>query len=138
MIREMTAADIPAALDTDRAAFKKPWSASEFGAELEKDHSVYLICDNGYGGIWCIYETAELIRIAAREPRRGTGAALMEALINAAMERGCERMTLEVRESNLPARALYERFRFKEIAVRPGYYCGEDAIIMERNLASAF
>ena len=40
MIREMTVADIPAALDTDRAAFKKPWSAAEFEAELNKDHSV--------------------------------------------------------------------------------------------------
>ena len=43
-------------------------------------------------------------------------------------------MTLEVRESNLPARALYERFGFEEIAVRPGYYVNEDAIIMERSL----
>lgn len=134
MIREMTAADISAALDTDRAAFKNTWSAAEFEAELDKDYSVYLICDNGYGGIWCIYETAELIRIAAREKRRGTGAALMTALIKAAAERGCERMLLEVRESNLPARTLYEKFGFKEISVRRGYYDGEDAIIMERNL----
>ena len=93
-----------------------------------------MISDNGYGGIWCIDETAELIRIAARKPRRGTGVALLELLIKAAAERGCERMTLEVRESNLPARALYERFGFEEIAVRPGYYVNEDAIIMERSL----
>lgn len=134
MIREMTAVDIPVALGIDRAAFEKSWSAAEFEAELDKDHSVYLISDNGYGGIWCIYETAELIRIAARKPRRGIGAAIMAALIKAAAERGCERMMLEVRKSNLPARALYERFGFKEISVRRGYYDGEDAIIMERSL----
>ena len=41
-------------------------------------------------------------------------------------------MTLEVRESNEPAKALYRRFGFEEEGVRPRYYAetGEDAIIM--------
>lgn len=134
MIRTMTAADIPAALDTDRAAFKKPWDAAEFSAELQKDYAKYFICENGYGGIWCIYETAELIRIAAREPRRGTGTALMDVLLRAAKDAGCERMLLEVRESNAPAHSLYKKFGFKETSVRRGYYEGEDAIIMEKIL----
>ena len=134
MIRKMIAADIPAALDTDRAAFERPWDEAELAAELQKDYARYFICDNGYGGIWCIYETAELIRIAAREPRRGTGTALMDALLGAARDAGCERMLLEVRESNAPARALYKKFGFKEISVRRGYYEGEDAGIMEKIL----
>ena len=130
----MTAADIPAALEIDRAAFNKPWDEDEFSAELKKDYARYFICGNGYGGIWCIYETAELIRIAAREPGRGTGAAIMEHLLREAKDSGCARMLLEVRQSNTPARALYTKLGFKEISVRRGYYDGEDAVIMEKEL----
>ena len=45
---------------------------------------------------------------------------------------GMERMTLEVRVSNAPARQLYERLGFKTVGVRKGYYVDtqEDALIM--------
>ena len=56
----------------------------------------------------------------------------MCALMRTAAERGVERMTLEVRPSNLPARRLYERLGFVEIGIRKGYYQdnNEDAILM--------
>ena len=41
-------------------------------------------------------------------------------------------MILEVRDTNIAARRLYERVGFKKISIRRGYYDGEDAIIMER------
>lgn len=139
MIREMTAADIPRALRTDNAAFEKPWAAGDFEAELAKDYAHYYICQDeggtvGYGGIWCIYETAELIRIAVNAPRKGYGSLIMQRLINGAKERGCEKLLLEVRRTNTAARALYKKFGFSEISVRKGYYDGEDAIIMEKRL----
>ncbi len=41
-------------------------------------------------------------------------------------------VTLEVRLSNAPARALYQRFGFRPVGIRPRYYSdnGEDALIM--------
>ena len=45
-------------------------------------------------------------------------------------------MTLEVRKSNAPARALYERFGFETLGERKSYYINprEDAVIMTLGL----
>jgi ribosomal-protein-alanine N-acetyltransferase len=57
-------------------------------------------------------------------------------MLEAMLERAgrAEAYTLEVRTSNAPAIALYERFGFKSVGTRPRYYqdTGEDAIIMWR------
>lgn len=140
MIRRMEAADISAAAEIERAAFSDMWDRGAISGELEKGYAKYFVCERdgrimGYAGIWCIYETAELVRIAAGEPRQGIGAALMDALIAAARDAGCDRLTLEVRENNIPARAMYEKFGFEPISVRRSYYGGtEDAVIMELRL----
>jgi len=41
-------------------------------------------------------------------------------------------ITLEVKENNYPALALYKKFQFKQVAIRKGYYEGTDGILMER------
>ena len=73
------------------------------------------------------------MRIAVIPEFRGQGVAkeIMKAMIDCASSRGCERMMLEVRQSNVSAQELYKRFGFCEISVRKGYYDGEDAVIME-------
>ena len=72
------------------------------------------------------------IGVRASEQRRGYGTALFAALVLRAYEMGARWVTLEVRASNLHAMQLYERFGFKEIGRRRGYYTdnGEDAVIM--------
>lgn len=137
-IREMTAADIPSAREIDINSFSYPWSEQFFVDELKKDYSRYFVMETdgeilGYVGIWCIYETAELIRIATapKHLRKGVGSSLMKKIFECSAECGCERMMLEVRASNIGARKLYEKYGFNEISVRKGYYNGEDAIIME-------
>ena len=48
----------------------------------------------------------------------------------------CRGIVLEVRRSNTPAIALYERLGFTRIGVRAGYYSdnGEDAFVYELKL----
>ena len=113
-IREMTAVDIPSAREIDINSFSHPWSEQFFVDELKKDYSRYFVMETdgeilGYVGIWCIYETAELIRIATAPKHLRKG----------------------IRASNIGARKLYKKYGFNEISVRKGYYNGEDAIIME-------
>lgn len=138
VVRKMTAADIDAAISIDVQSFAKPWSAAGFAEEIAKDYSHYFVaeCDGetvGYCGIWCIYETAELVRIAVlpKYRRRGLADGLLAKASEQAKASGCERMMLEVRRTNDNARRLYEKHGFNEISVRKGYYDGEDAIIME-------
>lgn len=141
-IREMTAADIPMVTELGRTSFSDFWNEDMFGDELKKDYSYYYVCEKdgktaGYIGIWCIYETAELVRVCTSPNARRCGIA--DTLMNAALEKsgecGCERIMLEVRKSNTAACALYEKYGFSYIGVRKGYYSGgEDALIMEKKL----
>ncbi len=54
----------------------------------------------------------------------------MSRLIRDAIEMGARHLTLEVRTGNEAARRLYHRFGLAPVGVRPGYYQGEDALIM--------
>lgn len=140
-IRNMTEKDIPKAAAVDAKAFNKPWGSMSFADEIEKDYARYFVCEDeteiiGYVGIWCLYETAELIRIAVNPSRQqnGVGSILMTEILNCARDCGCERMLLEVHAENTPAQSLYSKFGFSEISVRKGYYDGADAHIMEKKL----
>lgn len=80
---------------------------------------------------------ARLYSLAIAPGARGQGAAraLVDAAAAKALDRGCARLRLEVRQSNLAARRLYERAGFTLIATKPGYYeDGETALQMEMRL----
>jgi [ribosomal protein S18]-alanine N-acetyltransferase len=71
--------------------------------------------------------------------RSGLGSQLLSALLAEARTQGCQRMLLEVRDSNLAARRLYEKHGFQESGRRPGYYGNptEDAILMQLLFSTA-
>jgi ribosomal-protein-alanine N-acetyltransferase len=143
-IRTLGYADLPQVIAIERRAFPTPWSLAMFVLELSKPSSIclaaveparsrtgkllgYLICSR-YADVW------HLMNIAVDPPfrRRGIGAAMLERLLDEAGPN--ESYTLEVRPSNPPAIALYERFGFRSAGTRPRYYhdTGEDALIMWR------
>jgi len=70
--------------------------------------------------------------------RRGLGTELLEALLAAARQTGSQSVFLEVRESNLSARKLYEKMHFEQSGRRKAYYSnpGEDAILYRLRLRS--
>lgn len=72
----------------------------------------------------------ENIVVAGRARRRGLGTRLLGEFIDRVRAEGAESVFLEVRESNRPARALYERWAFVEGGRRNGYYANptEDAV----------
>jgi len=71
--------------------------------------------------------------IGERSRRRGLGTHLLEEFLQHARQRGAAAVFLEVRESNLAARALYEKLNFKEIGRRKSYYRDpEEAAILFR------
>ena len=119
-IQQATIDDIQKLVGIDTQAFNKAWKMQTFADELQKDYAFYYICyiDNiavGYAGIWCIYETAELIRIATLPDyrKRGIADSLMKAILKKSAECGCENMMLEVRASNLTAQNLYKKNRIR-------------------------
>lgn len=89
-----------------------------------------------YCSIWLIFEELHINTLAVHPEwrRQGLAVRLLMHVFAAAVARGAEKATLEVRRSNVAAQRLYERFGFATTAVRPNYYRDpvEDALILWR------
>ncbi|WP_225913926.1 GNAT family N-acetyltransferase [Leptolyngbya ohadii] len=99
----------------------------------QQPSSVSLI---GLGCLWSIAEEAHITVLAIDPDYRqlGLGQAILYALLVSAEQRGLEWATLEVRAGNAAAIRLYEKFGFREVGRRKGYYSdGEDALILWRS-----
>lgn len=88
----------------------------------------------GFCGMWILYDESHIttIGIAPEYRGQGLGELLLLSLFDEALRRDCQWLTLEVRVSNRPAQALYEKYGFTRQGVRRRYYSdnGEDADIM--------
>jgi ribosomal-protein-alanine N-acetyltransferase len=85
-------------------------------------------------GLWCTMGEGHIVTIAVRPEcrRQGIGELLVVSALEAAIDAGQEEVTLEYRVSNLAARALYEKYGFRQVGVRVRYYSDnqEDAVLM--------
>jgi [ribosomal protein S18]-alanine N-acetyltransferase len=88
----------------------------------------------GFVGVWMMPDEAHIVTIATRESHRRMGIAerLLIGAIEMAQSRGQPLVTLEVRVSNEPALALYDKYGFEEVGRRHRYYSDnhEDAYIL--------
>jgi ribosomal-protein-alanine N-acetyltransferase len=138
VIAPASGADLDAIDEISRHSFKNAWPRQSFADELDRAHGRLVVARDrdvlGYLNYWLVTDEVHLLAIATHPDarRRGVAAALMEHLMAAA--RDARLVTLEVRASNRPAIALYERFGFVPAATRRGYYGAdhEDALVMLR------
>ncbi len=88
----------------------------------------------GYAAMWLMVDEAHLTSIAVDQAcrRRGIAELLLISMIDLAIQLKAQVVTLETRVSNLPARALYDKYGFTTTGYRRRYYSddGEDAIVM--------
>lgn len=145
-VRRMQMEDIPEALEIDRECFAEQWAAVPYKKDLEtNDMAHYLVaCDEGVppseqriegvAGFWVMAGEAHIITLSVRPARRrqGIAEALLIAAIELAVSLRAHLMTLEVRQSNRAAQALYLKYGFALTGSRKAYYNdnGEDAVIM--------
>ena len=142
-IREMTVADLMAVMAIEQTAFSMPWRESTFESLLHRTDADLLaaFADGrlvGYAVCWTVVDQAELGNVAVDVEwrNRGVGRRLVEAALERARAREAEECFLEVRESNLVARRLYEELGFAAIGRRRRYYASpvEDALVMRIEL----
>lgn len=127
--------------DVECRSFSHPWSRKSFEEELENPKARYFVAVNdgkvcGYAGMWHIIDEGHITNIAVLPEmrQRGVGKALLEKLIEYAVNKKLVFLTLEVRVSNKAAISLYEKCGFKEIGRRKNYYEGrEDALLLRRD-----
>ena len=139
-IVSMNTSHIPQVEEIERACFPDPWSKKLLEDLLAEEHTLTLAAVAGDGAVlgyvslsWVLDE-GYINNVAVRPDcrRMGIATALLEALRRQGLEKGLSFLTLEVRESNRGARALYAGLGFAEAGQRRGYYLHpkEDAIIM--------
>ncbi len=111
----------------------KPWSADDF-ADLKKSGCDVMASEHGFVVWRVVADEAEIITIGVHpDARRGGIADAMLTLVESDVKkRGGKKIFLEVAENNIPARALYEHNGYVQVGVRPKYYDGTDAILMEK------
>jgi [ribosomal protein S18]-alanine N-acetyltransferase len=141
----MTVDDMPDVMAMERELFPEDaWSPDMFASELaDTERRLYLVAQDeaiiGYAGmLFTGGPEADVLTLAVSQGcwGRGTGTALLQALLAVAASRHCKQVFLEVREDNPRARSLYLRHGFAEIGVRRGYYqpSNVDAIVMRKDL----
>lgn len=137
----MRTEDVAAVVAVEQAAFPDEWPATAFERELTKNSMArYVVLGDGegsvagFGGLWLMVDAAHIVSVgvAPEWRRRGYGRAIVHALVEVAIVHGMVEATLEVRESNEAARALYRAYGFYEVGRRKRYYPDnrEDAVIM--------
>ncbi len=141
-IRPATPDDLPAILEIEReAANAAHWSRQVY--EKVIDAGVVLVADeNGNAvGFICAREVAaeweiENVVVAESSRRQGIAGVLLTELLERIRGRAGRAVHLEVRESNCPARRLYEKHGFTLAGRRRGYYQQprEDAILYSLGL----
>jgi len=141
-IRQMKKSDLTRVSEIERFSFPIPWSQNTFFIELDKkEFAFWWVIEYqklvvGYAGYWKIKDEAHIVNFAIHPDfrRKKLGTKLLAFLISHIQNQGLSVISLEVRESNILAQHLYEKFGFRKVAIRPYYYIYENAIVYWKRL----
>ena len=139
--KEMKAEHVSQVAELEKLCFSTPWSEKSIAGELGNDYSLWYVavCDGavlGYIGSQTSCGETDMMNVAVHPDhrRRGIAESLIDCLILELKNRGSCCLALEVRLSNEPAIALYEKLGFRQVGRRPNYYRNpkEDALILRK------
>ena len=138
--RPMDESDLAWVAAQDVELYPFPWSAGNFADSISAGYGCWVMLDGaervGYGVLMMVIDEAHILNISvvAARQKGGLGRRLLEHFATLARQAGARRLLLEVRPSNGPALALYERAGFQTIGRRKGYYPAvggrEDGLVM--------
>lgn len=141
IITRMNEKHVTQVAELERVSFSDPWSEKSIASELENELALWLVAvENdsvaGYVGSQTVMDETDMMNVAVAPELRRQGIAekLVTELVEALKKRGSRCLTLEVRASNEPAKALYRKLDFAEAGVRKNYYRNprEDALILRK------
>ena len=139
-IRNAVPGDLDNLAELESACFSLPWTREQLRCELPDERHEFLVAQGadgallGYIAMMCVLDEGDISNVAvASEVRRsGIGRALVAQMLRRARQRQLSFVTLEVREHNESAIALYEQAGFFVVGRRRDYYerPREDALLM--------
>ena len=146
--------DLPRILEIMQDAVSPIWTFDAFLSEMRKGDSLFIVALEdavvdietgtprcmGFAVVRQVGDDGELLQIAVDKLARrgGIGSLLIEAVIDYAAKNAMQSVFLEVRNSNVAATALYEKFGFESVRTRKDYYDDpvEDAVVMKKMLST--
>ena len=137
-IVRMNESHVPAVAELEKQNFSAPWDEASVRSELSNKLALWLVTLEGetvvgYVGSQTVLQEADMMNIAVADShrRRGIARKLVEELIR---RLDAYQLTLEVRQSNAPAIALYESLGFTQVGLRKNYYQKpkENALILRK------
>ena len=129
-------------LELDKVALNSLWTKAQWHKELSdakrlcygiliNSKMVALACG------WKVLKELQITVIAVHPDKRrdGLGTKVLSALVKQATSLGVQKITLEVKKSNIPAQNLYKKFGFKIKGFRKNFYRDKsDALIFTKDL----
>ncbi len=129
--------------ELEKLCFSDPWTREGLEAELSSDTAFFAVaeqegCAVGCAGMHCVCGECYIDKVVVHPDyrRQGLARGLVQYLIEQAIKQSGEFITLEVRESNAPAIALYQKLGFEPVGTRKNFYSAprENALLMTKFL----
>ena len=131
----------------ERLCFSLPRTEEQLVRSLADEQQIFLAALDeagrvlGYAGMTAVLDEGYIDNVAVLPElrRQGIAGLLLTELLRRSEERKLSFVTLEVREHNAPAVALYEKFGFSPVGLRKNYYekPRENAILMTKSFIEA-
>lgn len=142
VITWMIRRDLPRVLEIEKESFQFPWSEEDFCMCLRERTCIGVVARDSSGSDilgFMIYELHKQrihllnLAVASDQRRCGVGEAMITRLLGKLTPDRRNRITAEVRESNLPAHLFFRACDFRATRVLRDYYAetGEDAYVFE-------
>ena len=137
--RLMSEGDIKQVAAIEKEIFSLPWSEKSFLDSLKNENTVYIVAEIkdeivAYCGAYISFEEADISNVAVKKNfrRKNVAENMLNKLFYECGKKGVSDITLEVRETNVPAISLYEKLGFEEAGIRKNFYEKpvENALIM--------
>jgi ribosomal-protein-alanine N-acetyltransferase len=127
-IRSAELSDVPAALNiAQQAPAASQWTAEQYCSLIAQGLMLVAERENKICGFIAVQPLAdaweiENVAVAKENLRQGVASQLLSEIMHRAGVAKISEVILEVRESNHPARSLYEKMGFCRQGIRPAYY----------------
>lgn len=148
-LEKMTTVHLDAVMAIENEAYPFPWTRGNFIDSLASGYPAQVLFDSDYRrraiGYFVAMEGVDEMHllnltVAPEAQSQGHGRFMLDALVDLCRQRRALQLWLEVRQSNPRARALYQRYGFRDMGVRRGYYPAaagqrEDALVMSLDVS---
>ena len=137
----VTEARLDAVMAIEQQAYGQPWTRGNFADSLRSGYQAQMLTANGItlGYFVAMKGVDEVhllnITVAPEHQRQGWARVMLDGLALWARGQGAQWLWLEVRVSNVRAKAVYEAYGFRHVGTRRNYYpngsaAREDAVVM--------